>query len=191
MTKERLRAEFLARRGALPASERAAKSAAISAKLFDIPEFKAASALFVYASFGSEVDTGDLIFSGKPVFLPVTQPGGVMFFARFEGFENCAVNRFGILEPKGPPAEPGANALLIAPGVVFSKDGARIGYGKGYYDRYLAGRRFLPRIGICFACQLADDIPVSPRDAPMDIVLTEKSAYRVTAESKSEEPVSH
>ena len=81
---------------------------------------------------------------------------------------------FGILEPQGErPCPAGESDLVVCPGVAFTADGRRLGRGRGYYDRYLGDPAFRGfRVGVCYAHQLVDDLPVEPHDVRMDRVIT-------------------
>ena len=70
-------------------------------------------------------------------------------------------------------------ALALIPGVAFDAGGARAGYGKGYYDRYLAARRDIVKIGICYQGQICESLPADPWDIYMDAIVTEQSVYQM------------
>ena len=87
--------------------------------------------------------------------------------------DNLECGAFGIIEPQGAEAiEPAQIDLIIVPGVAFTRSGKRCGRGKGYYDKYLSREGFrATKIGVCYAEQLAEDIPNEPHDIVMDRVL--------------------
>ena len=68
--------------------------------------------------------------------------------------------------------------IILVPGLAFDKTGARMGFGKGYYDKLLETRKAI-KIGICYDFQLLDKIPSEPHDVPMDIIITEKRVQRI------------
>jgi len=106
--------------------------------------------------------------------VPVTRKEG-MFFSQITDLDHLKEAAFGILEPTDPvPIEPDDKTLLIIPGLGFDENGGRIGYGAGYYDKYLFGRASLCLLGICFEEQIADTLPREKTDVFMDAVLTEK-----------------
>ena len=73
---------------------------------------------------------------------------------------------------------PSGNVVpMLVPGVAFSKKGDRIGYGKGYYDRYMVRHPEVNTVGICFTCQLLDDIPAESLDIAMHQIITEEQIY--------------
>lgn len=140
--------------------------------------FKNCSSLFAYIDVRNEVRTRPLIDyclkTGKPVFVPVTRDKG-MFFTRLLDFSHLKDGAYGIPEPENPvPAEPDEQALFVIPGVGFDKSGNRVGYGAGYYDKYLSRRKPFHLLGICFEIQLVDILPAEEKDIRMDSVLTEK-----------------
>ena len=147
--------------------------------------WKQAKQVLLYASYGSEVSTGLLIdaalAAGKEVFLPKVL-GDQMEFFRITDRAELAPGYQHILEPPGQTKRflPDASipTLLTAPGLAFDRSGARIGYGKGFYDRYLgnipaADRPYL--VGLCFSCQLFEILDgQKPHDINMDLIVTER-----------------
>jgi 5-formyltetrahydrofolate cyclo-ligase len=98
-----------------------------------------------------------------------------MFFSQIKDFDHLKEATFGILEPVHPiPVEPDDKSLFIIPGLGFDESGNRIGYGAGYYDKYLFCRSSLCLLGICFEEQIVDTIPREKTDVFMDAILTEK-----------------
>lgn len=143
-----------------------------------------ASNVMIYVSFGSEVMTrpiiDDMLNNGKRVFIPVTVPKTkALIVSELKNYDDdLVVGHFGVLEPKEDtlrPVEPNILDLVIVPGVAFDRRGYRIGYGGGYYDR------FLPRlpdkattVSLAFDMQLIDHIPTSQYDIPVEYIITEK-----------------
>jgi len=166
------------RRDSLTPDEMIQKSQIITDTLVESDLFKNCGSLFAYLNVRNEVHTYPLIDycfkTGKPVYVPVTRDKE-MFFTRLFDFLHLKEAAFGIPEPENPvPAEPNNRSLFIIPGVGFDKCGNRIGYGAGFYDRYLSRRKSLQMIGICFEIQLVDLLPAEETDVRMDSVLTEK-----------------
>lgn len=185
--KAELRAQLRARRDALRPDERSAADAAIRARLLELPEWHAARVLFVYVSFGSEVDTRGVITtalaSGQQVLVPrVVRARGAMEACPIASLDQLAPGVWGILEPlpeiaAAPPAQ---IDLVVAPGLAFDPSGARLGYGAGYYDRYLCRvRPDCVRAALAYEAQILPAVPYTPTDEPMEIVLTERHVYRV------------
>lgn len=161
------------------------KSREIAENLMATAVWKQAKQVLLYASYGSEVSTGLLIdaalAAGKEVFLPKVL-GDQMEFFRITDRAELAPGYQHILEPPGQTKRFLPNAsiptLLTAPGLAFDRSGARIGYGKGFYDRYLgkipvADRPYL--VGLCFSCQLFEILDgQKPHDINMDLIVTER-----------------
>ena len=115
----------------------------IAEKLFATEEYKAAENLLLYASLPDEINTDPIFLralsDGKKVYYPKTEKGGKMEFFRAESLESLSVGKFGIREPE--TAEKffeNGKTLCVVPGFSFDKEGFRLGYGGGYYDRFLS-----------------------------------------------------
>lgn len=171
--------QFLrAHRDSLTHDEVIEKSRIITETLIASDLFKKSGSLFVYLNVRNEVSTQMLIEHcfqiGKPVYVPVTREKE-MFFAQLCDFSDLIPAGYGISEPAHPAAaEPDEKSLFIIPGVGFDKCGNRIGYGAGFYDKYLHCRSSMHLIGVCFEIQLTDELPKEETDVTMDSVLTEK-----------------
>lgn len=113
-----------------------------------------------------------LLPSTANVVLPRVE-GEVMHFYPCLNSE-LEIGSYGIMEPQGNvPVEPSEIDLIVVPGVAFAKDGARMGRGKGYYDKYMSQEGFNAyKIGVCYAVQLVDTIPAEPHDIAVDIVIS-------------------
>ena len=165
MTKSELRKEMLARRKLL-ADKQAQKTqsdVAILAKVLALPQFREAKTVLTYVSHGSEVDTFALIRQcfelGKTVAVPVIVDEVMRFF------EICDFVDI------GDEVADFAEAVCITPAVAFSREGFRLGYGGGYYDRFL-GTYDIFSIGLCYEEMLAD-VPVEVHDKKVDVVITD------------------
>jgi len=140
--------------------------------------------VMLYVSFGSEVMTkpiiDDLLSRGKRVFIPVTVPKTkALIVSELKSYEDdLVVGHFGVMEPKEEalrPVEPSILDLVIVPGVAFDRNGYRIGYGGGYYDRFIPR---LPQktttVSLAFDMQLIEKIPTSEYDMAVEYIITEK-----------------
>ena len=183
--KATLRTVFLAQRRSLSPRQVSTWSEQAISRLRSLPEFTGARAYLVYlASKDNELDTlpfvEDLIREGRVVLVPVGGKERTLVWSRIESLAEATPSTFGILEPRSEcirPVEPPAGSLAVVPGIVFTRDGGRIGYGAGYYDRFLAGFEGV-KIGLAYEAQLAAAIPMEPHDVPLDIVVTEVAVYR-------------
>lgn len=184
-----LRKALLAQRSALAPSEAARLSALIAQRLLLERCWREAHLVALYVAARNEVSTEVLLDaawnSGKRVLLPRCLPPeqgkGLMEFALCRGRNDLVSGAYGLSEP-GPqcPVWPLAGEarypdLMLVPAVGVSPVGARIGYGKGYYDRLLArpGWKDVPRIGLVYRFQVVS-FPADPKDVPLHGYLTEK-----------------
>ncbi|MFL5738436.1 MAG: 5-formyltetrahydrofolate cyclo-ligase [Actinomycetota bacterium] len=153
-------------------------SSAIVGSVHELTEVVAARTVTAYLSFGSEIPTGELIgildTEGKRVGVPVVRDGEIVMVAYRPG-DATVRSDFGMEEPSAgegiPPQEVDA---LVIPGLAFDRQGFRLGYGGGFYDRYV--RRTRPetfRVGICFSEQIVEDVPHGDGDERVDRVVTQ------------------
>mgnify|MGYP005946055709 FL=1 len=160
---------------ALDSRQRLRASAAIFSAVERLPEFRAARAVAVFAALPDEPATDEVLArwaSTRRVVLPRVEGDAMRFYACRP--DALVFGAFGILEPQGErPCPAGEIDLVVCPGVAFTADGRRLGRGRGYYDRYLGDPAFRGfRVGVCYAHQLVDDLPVEPHDVRMDRVIT-------------------
>lgn len=182
ITEEKLKLRKLYKqiRNGIAKEDIAEKSRVIAKKLLGMKEVANAETVFLYISFGSEVDTKDLICAllsqGKRVAVPVCMDGGIMKAYEITDFGGLVPNRYGILEPniqKSVFVPRESVDTVIVPGLAFDKSGYRLGYGGGYYDRYLDGYDG-NTIGIVFSDCCADNLPRLESDKAVNTVVTEK-----------------
>ena len=160
---------------ALDSRQRLRASAAIFSAVERLPEFRAARTVAVFAALPDEPATDEVLArwaSTRRVVLPRVEGDAMLFYACRP--DALVFGAFGILEPQGErPCPAGEIDLVVCPGVAFTADGRRLGRGRGYYDRYLGDPAFRGfRVGVCYAHQLVDDLPVEPHDVRMDRVIT-------------------
>jgi 5-formyltetrahydrofolate cyclo-ligase len=176
--KNRVRQAMRERREAMTSAERLEKSRKICRYVRNhIPD---GETVLVYSSKELEVNTrpllDDLLFSGNPVVVPIIVKADVSLrLSYLEDPSVLVISTFGVPEPIGSeiPAGPGDVDTIILPMLGFDRHGRRLGYGAGYYDRFLARNPRIRRIGIAFACQEADEIPCDENDIHMNLVITE------------------
>ena len=188
-TKNSIRKDMLAMRGAISVKERMLYSRKIKEKLLSLDIVHRAKNILCYAGYGSEVSTDELIEElfclGKNVFLPRVN-GEEMDFYRIESLDDLEEGYKGILEPKKSCTdvfgkedyEDDNNSVMLMPGAVFAPDGSRIGYGKGYYDRYLDKYDIMNRIALCFSIQIREYVPSDAHDKKASIIVSEKEIMR-------------
>lgn len=179
--KQKLRQEILARRNEMPGDARSAASDSIVGRVLDAPELAAAGTVFCFISAGPEVHTHDLLEHllqmGKTLVVPKILRGEPMRAVKFAGWEALAPGTLGILAPVESTPFAGKVDLVITPGLAFTPDGKRLGYGRGYYDRWFATHEHGTRIGIGFQCQMVDTLPTGPLDVVVHRVVTEQNWY--------------
>jgi 5-formyltetrahydrofolate cyclo-ligase len=178
--KSALRGEAVARRDAMPAKERQAAADAIAARPFPLP---IAPGVIVsgFMPLKSEINPLQLMRKlaeqGAGLALPVVAGRSKPLVMRAWAWgESLNSGVWGIREPKPEAAEVEPDILLV-PLLAFDRLGHRIGYGAGYYDRtiaHLRSRKPATAVGLAFAAQEVPTVPVTPRDAPLDLVLTER-----------------
>jgi 5-formyltetrahydrofolate cyclo-ligase len=188
--RQRLRRLFLAQRNALSAADRRTNSVRIADILMTLPEFRRAQRLFIYCHYHSEVETLDLIHrclqAKKNVSVPLTDPDRARMLAIevIDPATELAKGYKGIPEPLPLVAairQVSVDQIDVAviPGAVFDRSGYRLGYGGGYYDRFLAEQAPQAlRIGLTFALQVVEALPVCTHDVPVDILVTETEVLR-------------
>ena len=187
--KHHLRAAAHLRRLHQPDGERV--SGAIFERLAGLSKYARARTVLCYVSFRSEVSTrtflGRMRADGKRVIVPYCQAQHLELFC-LTSFCDLAPGTVGILEPK--PELRGQNQrraevqeldLLVIPGLAFDRQGGRLGYGKGYFDRLLLGARADALLAaVAFECQLVAAVPMQPYDVRVDAVITEAGIYHRT-----------
>ncbi len=186
--KQKLKDKVSEKREALSNGEVKEKSSKIRENLFSLPELKDAKNVLFYVSFNNEVNTigmiKELLINGeKNIIVPFVEKGNpILQLSGLKDFNELEPKTYGILEPKeGKIKKFNINNLdlVIVPGVAFDKSGHRIGYGFGYYDRFLKKlSKDAIKIGLCYDFQLIDKIPEEKHDVPMDIVVTERKVFK-------------
>lgn len=165
---------------------REAASARIRALVMNLPEVTATRAMLAFASTGTEVDLDPLlrgqIEAGVQVLIPWVE-GPVLLLAAVRDLDDELAPGFrGVREPR-----PGARRAVtpervdvaLVPGVGFDRHGHRLGYGGGHFDRLLATLRpGTPLIGVAYACQVVEEIPVEGHDVAVDALVTETGLVR-------------
>jgi 5-formyltetrahydrofolate cyclo-ligase len=169
---------------ALGEAERGARSAAIHQRFLTLPEVRDGGVVMGFWSFGSEVATPPLLEAmharGVRVCLPRIEDGDLVAVA-YEPGDPLRETSFGARQPAaGTIIAPEVLELVVTPGVAFDRFGNRIGYGGGFYDRFLRRtRRGVPRIAIAFDLQvLPRELPVGSFDLGVDVIVTETETIR-------------
>ncbi|MDH5525252.1 MAG: 5-formyltetrahydrofolate cyclo-ligase [Desulfobulbaceae bacterium] len=189
-----LRKKILAQRDRLPPAERSQKSKAIAERLWAIPAFAGSATLLIYVNFRSEVETLGLIKTCLQKGMRVCVPLTVMAEHQLLAYEindperDLVPGYCNIPEPDPQRlrlVEPAAIDTVILPGSVFDEQGGRLGYGGGYYDRFL--QYHAPqalRIGVAYDLQLIEAVPVEPHDQQLHYLITESKTIYLGAEQR-------
>lgn len=181
MPKRTLRQQMLSHRRALSPAEWLQSSRLAQQNLLALTEYSRAECIALYAAAHNEIDTALIVqtaFSaGKRVLYPAVC-GHHLVLRQVEGLEQLSQGSFGILEPCSTGVDHQADEadLIVVPGVAFDRNGHRIGYGKGFYDRFLQHPgRTAALVGLCHDFQLIDGkIPADQHDIRMEIIVTER-----------------
>ena len=180
MSKRDIRLEVLEKRARMSPEERASKSRAIGDRLMKTGLWADAKTVFLYMSLPGEVETDRLIAKawsqGKQVAVPkVTEEG--LVFSKLDSFEELSEGSFHVREPREIREISDGRALVIMPGVAFDIKCNRIGYGKGFYDRYLFEHRGHPAVALSFDFAVYSKIPSGPHDIKPGLIITESDSY--------------
>ncbi len=176
--KNQLKQLILENRNSLTKDEIIEKSRQIEERLFNFNKYKESKAIMFYVSINSEVHTHEMIQKAlldKRVIVPKVvhheiEPSIVLDFDSL-----IPSGKFGILEPIEAMKIAYKNIdLVLVPGIAFDKQGHRIGYGFGYYDKFLAKVPKAIKIGLAYDFQIIDDVPKEEHDVPVDFIVTEK-----------------
>lgn len=195
MDKTGLRKEALARRTALSKEECCEKSRAIAETVIQLENFKKCNKVLLYAPIRNEVETKEVVQEARVLKKEIYYPrvlGKEMEFYRVDEMTEFETSAYGIWEPKPessvalvPKKED--EILVLMPGAVFDKAGNRIGYGGGYYDKYLCWLESMVspeqicKVAVAYECQMVEEgqIVKEPHDMCVDYIVTEREVYRI------------
>jgi len=176
--KKRLRTALKQRRSLVSESKRKEMSQQICKYLYEIDEFNQAKSIFCYISYLSEVEThtliNDFIERNLALAVPKIMDKSEMIAVPLSDLSDLKPDKMGILTPKINQSSSGPFDIAITPGVGFTVTGERLGYGKGYYDRWFSQHKVNTKIGIAFEIQLVEQIPIEATDISLDILVTEE-----------------
>jgi 5-formyltetrahydrofolate cyclo-ligase len=188
--KKWLRRSLRQRMEALTPEQRRRRGQKVVERVLALPEMVSARRIFTCLSFGLEVDTwplvDELLAQGREVFVPRVERGDPRIYVHpypsplrtlsFGLRQPLALEAGGTAALEAEAVDGGLDLALIL-GLGFDPSGCRLGYGAGYFDRFLQGRPF-PAIGLAYDCQLVEALPVEPHDVPMAMVVTESGIHR-------------
>lgn len=183
--KSELRKQLLAVRKKV--EDKKLKDNSITDSLIACESFKNAKVILLYASLEDEISTDKCITfaleHGKSVALPVcTDKNGNMDYYLIDSLNQLKIGSFGVREPDISLCKKITcfdNSLCVVPGIAFDKSGFRLGYGKGYYDRFLSSVNIYS-IGLCYDDLLIDNLPLNEYDIPVDLIITENKILKIS-----------
>ena len=181
--KNLIRKQMKQLRADMTRTERFEKSMQIFEQLITVPEFKRADRIYTYVSMDNEIDTIMLIDYSlsleKRVFVPRVS-GKDMEFYEISDISELNPGYMGIYEPDINGMEPdySRTGFMCMPGLAFDRSYNRIGYGGGFYDRYLSVDNKLYKAALAYEAQLLESIPAQDGDVRPDMIVTEESIYR-------------
>ncbi len=183
MNKKDLRKKMLSKRNDLSPENIYEKSGIILERFYQTSLYKDAKRIMTYVPFQRELRTDLLIqrslADGKEIYIPVTVPKEKKLIPSklIDLKKDLITGHFGVLEPKPSafrPVAPQSIDLIIVPGLVFTREGYRIGYGGGYYDRFLANPKVeASKVSLVFDFQILSALPVDDYDLPVEWIFTE------------------
>lgn len=146
-----------------------------------LPEYSNSRRILAYADYNHEVMTKYIIEAawndGKEVAVPKVV-GQDMVFYKLTDFAQLEKGYFGIPEPARGEIVQWEEALMIMPGVAFDRQNHRVGYGGGFYDRFLEKHPYITRVAVAFEFQMMSEVPVESTDISPEIIVTEKEIYK-------------
>lgn len=178
MTKRELRRHFAAVRDNIPREKRTEKSRLICGKFLSLPQYKRAETVMIYMSFRSEPETAelaeDILKRGKRLIVPKCKTDtNEILPCEINSLSELETGSYGILEPRGTNICGKSEIdIVLVPALAFDRAGCRLGYGGGYYDRFLKDFGGLSA-GLCYSECLTDRLPRGEFDVCADIVLTD------------------
>lgn len=157
----------------LSENDKKALSESIFDKIYHLKEVESASTIALFISLYDEPQTASIIEQlshHKRIVVPRIEGNEMEFYDISEGLQCGAFN---IMEPTATtPIEPSEIDVMIVPGVVFTRNGARCGRGKGFYDKYLSRDGFRAyTIGVCYPCQIVEELPTEEHDKTIQLII--------------------
>ena len=181
MNKSEIRKRIISLRNSLTEEELKKANNIITDKVINSDFYKNAKSIFIYISFGSEVNTIDIINNAlkcnKEIYVPKTNKmKKEMEAIRIHNLDNMSVDKWGILEPNNVDENLIGTKfdLIIMPGVAFDKGGNRIGYGGGYYDKYISKYQHKTTLlALAYNIQIVESIESDEHDIKVDCIIAD------------------
>ena len=189
--KKILRKEILTKRKNIDIVEKEKMDKKIFDKFFESKYYREAKNIFIYISYDSEINTKEIINKAlkdnKKVYVPRTEfKTRLMDAVEIKSLDNLVESEYGILEPslEEPHINPNELDLIVVPGVAFDRNGGRMGYGAGFYDRYFKkiskdNIKKIEKLALAYDFQILDKIPMNEQDVPVSYIITEKEFIHI------------
>lgn len=183
--KKALRKEIIEKRNNMDLVKKEEMDEKILNKFYESKYYKEAEKIFMYISYGSEINTRKIIDKAlkdnKKIFVPRTEfKTRSMDAVEITTLHNLIESKYGILEPskEKPHIDPNELDLIVVPGVAFDRNGGRMGYGAGFYDRYFKkiskdNINKIMKLALAYELQLLDRVPMNEQDVPVNYIITE------------------
>lgn len=185
--KKTLRKKFISERNSLASDYRNSSANTIFTTLEEQNFFESSEKIFIYVGFGSEITTETFIkkwINKKQIFVPKIE-NGKMNLIRLKSWDDLAPGHFGVLEPTSSDYYEGKIDLVVTPSIVFDNNGYRLGYGKGYYDKYFSSREYDISVGLSYHKLLQDNVPKEDHDIKVDVIITEEKIFIINEKYNS------
>ena len=183
--KKILRKEIIEKRNNINLVKREEKDKKIFNKFYETQYYNEAENIFIYISYASEINTKEIINKAlkdnKKIYVPRTEfKTRNMDAVRITSLDNLVESAYGILEPSTemPHIDPNELDLIVVPGVAFDRNGGRMGYGAGFYDRYFKkinkeNISKIVKLALAYEVQMLDKVPMNEQDVPVNYIITE------------------
>jgi len=179
MDKKQIRSAVIRKRKEMTPEDISRGTGEILRRLCALPQYLDAEVIYTFVGCKGEVDTSTLILKGLADGKKVAVPrclGDVMEFFYIGSLDELSPGMMDIPEPVPVPEKQAheENALMIMPGLAFAPDGGRVGFGGGYYDKFLAAHPDLVKVAVAFSWQIFDSVPTNEFDVPVPVIVTDE-----------------
>jgi len=181
--KSRLRQDLKAERATITQAMKGAMDKRLCKRLINLPQISAARSLFCFVSMPAEVETHALLKAlleaGKSLSVPKITPDKTMLAVKLPDWEQLGTGEMGILTTRSSAPYTDKIDVCITPGLGFSEQGERIGFGRGYYDSWFQEHPDTLKIALAYECQIVAAIPTDENDVPVNLIVTEDRLIRI------------
>jgi 5-formyltetrahydrofolate cyclo-ligase len=173
--KKIIRNQFIEKRNKLTSQERAYFSTLVCEQLTKLLERYKPKTIHSFIPFGPEINILPFLQScidlNISLIVPKINKKPIMLQVQIDHLDDLVVNKFGTQEPLSDLEFDGELDMIIVPGLAFTKNGFRIGYGGGYYDYFLTNQKNTPKIAVGYPLQLVEELPHEAHDIPVDMLI--------------------